>query len=74
MESRHKNALIVVLVAVILVMAVGYAAFTQQLTINTTANITDQKTNWNIHYDTGKTTEQELLMLQWVQVEQLPKW
>ena len=56
MESRHKNALIVVLVAVILVMAVGYAAFTQQLTINTTANITNQTTNWNIHYDTGKTT------------------
>ena len=56
MESKHKNALIVVLVAVILVMAVGYAAFTQQLTINTTANITDQTTNWNIHYDTTKTT------------------
>ena len=54
MESKYKNTLIVSLVAVILVMAVGYAAFAQTLTINSTANITDEKTNWNVHFDTSK--------------------
>ena len=54
METRHKNALIVALVAVILVMAVGYAAFAQTLTINSTATVTNEKTNWNVHFDTSK--------------------
>ena len=56
MESKHKNALIVALVAVILVMAVGYAAFAQTLTINSSATVTDQTKNWNVHYDTTKKT------------------
>ena len=56
MESKHKNVLIVALVAVVLVMAVGYAAFAQTLTINPTATITEQEDNWNIHYDKTKTT------------------
>ena len=56
MESKHKNALIVALVAVILVMAVGYAAFAQTLTINSSATVTDQTENWNVHYDTDKKT------------------
>ena len=54
MESKHKNALIGALLAVVFVMAVGYAAFAQTLTINSTANITEEKTNWNVHFDTSK--------------------
>ena len=38
-ESRNKNILIGALLAVILIMGVGYAAFAQQLTINGTASI-----------------------------------
>ena len=56
MESKHKNVLIVALVAVVLVMAVGYAAFAQTLTINSKATVTEQSQNWNVHYDTTKTT------------------
>jgi len=48
MESKHKNALIGALLAVVFVMAVGYAAFAQQLTINGTAEITS---NWDVHFD-----------------------
>ena len=44
-ESRSKNILIGVLLAVILIMGVGYAAFAQQLTINGTAKISS---NWNV--------------------------
>lgn len=46
MESKHKNALIVALVAVVLVMAVGYAAFAQNLVINGSAEITS---TWDVH-------------------------
>lgn len=46
MKSRNKNILIGALLAVILVMGVGYAAFTQQLTITGTAKITS---TWNVH-------------------------
>ncbi len=53
MESKHKNALIGALLAVVFVMAVGYAAFAQQLTINGSATITS---TWNVHFDTSKTT------------------
>ena len=45
METKHKNALIGALLAVVFVMAVGYAAFAQQLTINGSASISS---NWNI--------------------------
>ena len=54
MESKHKNALIVALLAVVLVMAVGYAAFAQSLTINSTATIqesTDGKQNWKVAFE-----------------------
>ena len=53
MESKHKNALIGALLAVVFVMAVGYAAFAQQLTINGSASITS---NWHVGFDTTKTT------------------
>ena len=51
MESKHKNALIGALLAVVFVMAVGYAAFAQQLTINGTATITS---TWDVHFDKTK--------------------
>ena len=53
MESKHKNVLIGALLAVVFVMAVGYAAFAQQLTINGSAEITS---NWHVGFDTSKTT------------------
>ncbi len=46
MEARHKNMLIGVLLAVVLIMAVGYAAFATNLKINGTANIS---TRWDVH-------------------------
>ena len=46
MEAKHKNALIGALLAVVFVMAVGYAAFAQQLTINGSAEITSK---WDVH-------------------------
>ena len=52
MESKHKNALIGALLAVVFVMAVGYAAFAQTLTINGTASI---DSTWNVHFDDSKT-------------------
>lgn len=45
-DERLKNIIIGVLIAVIFVMGLGYAAFTQQLTINGTAEVT---TNWDVH-------------------------
>ena len=52
MESKHKNILIGALLAVVFVMAVGYAAFAQQLTINGSAKITS---TWDVKYDATKT-------------------
>ncbi len=46
MEIKHKNLLIGGLLAVVLVMAVGYAAFATQLQINGTANIGSE---WDVH-------------------------
>ncbi len=46
METKHKNLLIGGLLAIVLVMAVGYAAFATQLNINGTANITSK---WDVH-------------------------
>ena len=52
MESKHKNALIGALLAVVFVMAVGYAAFAQTLTINGSASI---DSTWDVHFDGSKT-------------------
>lgn len=52
MDSKNKNILIGGLVAIVLVMAVGYAAFATQLNINGTASITS---TWNVGFDTSKT-------------------
>ncbi|MBR3898349.1 MAG: hypothetical protein IKJ43_03615 [Bacilli bacterium] len=45
-DEIFKNVMIGVLVAIIVVMGLGYAAFTQQLTINGTAEITSK---WDVH-------------------------
>ena len=58
MESKHKNALIGALLAVVFVMAVGYAAFAQTLTINGSATITS---TWNVHFDTTKTSGSDVI-------------
>ena len=50
MEARHKNVIIASLIAVVLVMAVGYAAFAQTLTINGSANISSK---WEIRLEEG---------------------
>ena len=46
MENKNKNILIGALLAVVFVMAVGYAAFAQQLTINGSAEISSR---WDVH-------------------------
>jgi uncharacterized repeat protein (TIGR01451 family) len=47
MENKHKNAVIVVLFAIVIIMAVGFAGFTQQLTIKDTASVSS---NWNVGF------------------------
>jgi len=52
MDSKNKNILIGGLIAIVLIMAVGYAAFATTLRINGTAEITS---SWNVHFDGTKT-------------------
>lgn len=54
MEQKNKNALIGGLLAVVFVMAVGYAAFATQLNITGTASITS---NWHVGFDTDRTSD-----------------
>ena len=61
MESKHKNALIGALLAVVFVMAVGYAAFAQTLTINGTATI---DSTWDVHFDDSKTEGAEVIKVE----------
>ena len=42
MEDSHKSSLILILLAVVVVMAIGYAAFTQALNIEGSAHITSK--------------------------------
>ena len=48
MEDMHKTSVIMVLLAVVLIMAIGYAAFAQQLTINGSAEISS---SWDVHIE-----------------------
>ncbi len=48
MEDSHKTSLILILLAVVVVMAVGYAAFAQQLNITGTAEI---NSTWDVHIE-----------------------
>ena len=45
LDKRQKNHLLIGLCTIVLVMAVGYAAFAQRLNINGTANVTS---TWNV--------------------------
>ncbi len=45
--EKNKNILIAGLLAIVLIMAVGYAAFATQLQINGTANISS---TWDVHF------------------------
>lgn len=53
MNAKTKNALIGGLLAIVFVMAVGYAAFAQQLTINGTASVTS---TWQVELTDIKAT------------------
>lgn len=46
MESKRKKLFIGILIGIVLLMAVGYAAFTTSLNINGTAEIS---TKWDVH-------------------------
>lgn len=46
MKTKNKNLLLVILLIAVVGMAIGYAALSQQLVINGTANIT---TEWDVH-------------------------
>lgn len=48
MEDFHKSSLIMVLLAVVFVMAIGYAAFSQNLNITGNAQITS---SWDVHIE-----------------------
>ncbi len=55
-ENNVQNIVIVVLAITVLVMTVGYAAFTQTLKIeNSTA--TFKKAKWDVHFDTASFSE-----------------
>ena len=45
---KQKNLLIAGLLAIVLVMAIGYAAFATQLNINGTATV--KSANWKVHF------------------------
>lgn len=50
---KNKNFIIGALLAILIVMGIGYAAFSSVLTINGSANI---NSSWNVAFDTTKTT------------------
>ena len=53
MYHKNKSILIIGLIAVIILMVVGYAAFSTALTISSSANITS---TWNVAFDKTKTS------------------
>ncbi len=53
-KTKQKNIFIISLLAIVLIMAVGYAAFATNLTVNGTASISS---NWCIGFDSTKTTD-----------------
>jgi uncharacterized repeat protein (TIGR01451 family) len=48
MENKHKNALIGALLAIVFIMAVGFAGFTQQLKITDSTSV---DSSWNIGFE-----------------------
>ena len=55
-ENGVQNIIIVVLAITVLVMTVGYAAFTQNLTINN-STATFNKAKWDVHFDADSYSE-----------------
>ncbi|MBR3721101.1 MAG: DUF11 domain-containing protein [Clostridia bacterium] len=53
MNKKNKSALIGGLLAIIVLMATGYAAFSTTLTIGSSANVSS---TWNVAFDTTKTS------------------
>ena len=53
-KTKQKNIFITSLLAIVLIMAVGYAAFATNLTVNGTASISS---NWCIGFDSTRTTD-----------------
>ncbi|MBR3898115.1 MAG: DUF11 domain-containing protein [Bacilli bacterium] len=53
-QRDKRDYLIIGLCAVVAIMAVGFAAFSQQLTINSTSEVTS---TWCVGFDTSKTTD-----------------
>ena len=53
-QRDKRDYLIIGLCAVVAIMAVGFAAFSQQLTINSTSEVTS---SWCVGFDTSKTTD-----------------
>ena len=51
MNKTNKNLIIGMLLAVVVIMGVAYAAFSTALTITSTANVT---ASWNVAFDTTK--------------------
>lgn len=58
MENKNKNLIIGALLAVVLLMVVGYAAFAQTLTINGSAKITS---TWAVEFDRSKTSGADVI-------------
>ncbi len=56
-KSKQKNLIIGGLLAIVLIMAVGYAAFATNLNINGTSTITS---NWCVGFDNTKTSTYEV--------------
>ena len=48
MDETHKSSLILILLAVVFVMAVGYSAFAQSLNITGSATI---DSTWDVHIE-----------------------
>ena len=53
MNRKNKSTLIAGLLAAIVLMAVGYAAFSTTLTIGSSASVSS---TWNVAFDTTKTS------------------
>ena len=53
MNKTNKNLIIGMLLAIVVVMGVAYAAFSTTLTISSTANVSS---SWNVAFDTTKTS------------------
>ena len=55
-ENNVQNYVIVILTITLLVMSVGFAAFSQTLTVSS-STATFKKAKWDVHFDTDSFTE-----------------